>query len=64
MTTAAEYREYAEECLQALRAAVVPEVREALVVMAQRWLDLAEQTERAAQAAPPPADRPQDPAKH
>jgi hypothetical protein len=36
MTTAAEYRQYAEECLEAMRAA--------LFVAAQRWTVLAEET--------------------
>jgi hypothetical protein len=44
MTSAAEYREYAEECLAAMRAAVIPEVRAALFVAAQRWTALADQT--------------------
>jgi hypothetical protein len=46
MTTAAEYRQYAEECLEAMRAAVIPEVRAALFVAAQRWTALADQTEQ------------------
>jgi hypothetical protein len=46
MTSAAEYREYAEECLAAMRAAVIPEVRTALFVAAQRWTALAEQTKQ------------------
>jgi hypothetical protein len=45
MTTAVEYRQYAEECLTAMRAAVIPEVRAALFVAAQRWTALAEQIE-------------------
>ena len=45
MTTAAEYRAYAEECLAAMRAAVIPEVRAALFIAAQRWTALAERTE-------------------
>jgi hypothetical protein len=45
MTSAAEYREYAEECLAAMRAAVIPEVRAALFVAAERWTALADQTE-------------------
>jgi hypothetical protein len=44
MTTAAEYRQYAEECLEAMRAALIPEVRAALFVAAQRWTVLAEET--------------------
>ena len=43
MTTAAEYQQYAEECLEAMRAAVIPEVRAALFTAAQRWTALAEQ---------------------
>jgi hypothetical protein len=46
MTTAVEYRQYAEECLAAMRAAVIPEVRAALFVAAQRWTALAEQMEQ------------------
>ena len=46
MTTAVEYRQYAEECLAAMRAAVIPEVRAALVTAAQRWTVLAEQTQQ------------------
>jgi hypothetical protein len=45
MTTAAEYRQYAEECLQAMRAALIPEVRSALFIAAQRWTALADQTQ-------------------
>jgi hypothetical protein len=45
MTTAAEYRQYAEECLAAMRAAVIPEVRAALCVAAQRWTALADRLE-------------------
>jgi hypothetical protein len=42
MTTASEYRQYAEECLAAMRAAVIPEVRSALFIAAQRWDALAD----------------------
>ena len=42
MSTPAEYRQYAEECLLAMRVAVIPEVRAALAVMAQRWTELAD----------------------
>ena len=42
MTTAVEYRQYAEECLAAMRAALIPEVRQALFVAAQRWTALAD----------------------
>ena len=46
MTTPAEYRQYAAECLQALKFATNQEVRTALVTMAQRWNELADRTER------------------
>jgi hypothetical protein len=46
MSTPAEYRKYAEESLQAMRAAMVPEVRTALLLMARRWTELAERAER------------------
>ena len=52
MTTAAEYREYAEECLQALRFATSPEVRAALLLMAERWGKLADFAERTASIVP------------
>ncbi len=55
MTTAAEYRQYAEECLTAMRASVIPEVRAALFTAAQRWTELARRTERAEEEEPPPA---------
>ena len=45
MTTATEYRQYAEECLVAMRAAVIPEVRAALCTAAQRWKTLADKLE-------------------
>jgi len=43
MTTAAEYLQYADECLEAMRAAMIPEVRAALFAAAQRWTALADQ---------------------
>jgi hypothetical protein len=46
MTTPTEYRTYSEQCLQASRVAQVPEVKAALIKMAQRWRDLAERSER------------------
>jgi len=46
MTTAVEYRQFADECLKAIWLARVPEVRALLLSMAKRWLDLAEQAER------------------
>ena len=45
MMTAVEYRQYAEECLAAMRAALIPEVRQALFVAAQRWTALADRME-------------------
>ena len=45
MTTAPEYRQYAEECLEAMRAAVIPEVRAALFTAAERWNALADRLE-------------------
>jgi hypothetical protein len=41
-----EYRENAALCLEAMRAAVVPEVRESLQSLAERWTDLADRIER------------------
>ena len=56
MATAAEYRQYAEECLAAMRAAVIPEVRAALFVAAQRWNALADRLEEQAETLPAAAD--------
>jgi hypothetical protein len=47
MTTAGEYRQYAAECLQALRLTTSPEVKAALLLMAERWEKLAAYAERA-----------------
>jgi len=55
MTTAAEYRQYAEECLTAMRAAVIPEVRDALFTAARRWNALADRLE--GEEGPPAAAR-------
>jgi hypothetical protein len=57
MTSAAEYRQYAEECLAAMRAAVIPEVRAALFTAAQRWNALADRLEARALPARTPRDR-------
>jgi hypothetical protein len=46
MSKPAEYRENAALCLEAMRAAEVPEVKESLQSMAQRWNDLADREER------------------
>jgi hypothetical protein len=45
MDKPAEYRENAALCLEAMRAAEVPEVKESLHSMARRWIELAERTE-------------------
>jgi hypothetical protein len=47
MTTATEYRAYAAECLQTLKFTTSPEVKAALLLMAERWEKLAEYVERA-----------------
>jgi hypothetical protein len=54
MTTAAEYREYSAECLQALKFTTSPEVKAALLLMAERWQRLADYVERAAGIVPDP----------
>ena len=41
-----DYRRNAAECLQALKFATKEEVRSALITMAQRWNELADQQER------------------
>jgi hypothetical protein len=46
MTTPTEYREIAEECLQAMRGTTSPEVRAELLRLALRWEEIAEDTER------------------
>jgi hypothetical protein len=46
MTTAAEYRQFATECVVAARSAASPEVRAALLAMARRWCDLADNADR------------------
>ena len=46
MDKPAEYRENAALCLEAMRAAVVPEVKESLQLQAERWSDLADRIER------------------
>jgi len=45
MTRPTEYRQNAALCLEAMRAAAVPEVRASLQTMAQRWMELAEREE-------------------
>ena len=46
MTKPAEYREDAALCLEAMRAAEVPEVKQSLQSLAQRWIELADGEER------------------
>ena len=46
MTTPAEYREIAEECLQAMRGTTSPETRAELLRLALRWEEIAEDIER------------------
>lgn len=48
VATPAAYKEYAAECLTAMRAAVLPEVRVLLLAMAQRWNEFAERAEKRA----------------
>src|SRR5215471_19732541 len=55
MTTAAQYRQYAEECLTAMRAALIPEVQAALFTAAQRWIEEADRAQRSEDEEPPPA---------
>jgi hypothetical protein len=54
MTTAAEYRQYSAECLQALKFTTSSEVKAALLLMAERWEKLADYVERAASIVPDP----------
>ena len=46
VTTAAEYRQYARECLQAVKLATTQEVETVLLDMAARWNELAERADR------------------
>ena len=45
MNKPAEYRENAALCLEAMRAALLPEVRDSLHSMAERWIELADRAE-------------------
>ena len=45
MNKPTEYRQNAALCLEAMRAAEVPEVKESLQTLAQRWIDLADRVE-------------------
>lgn len=46
MNKSGEYRENAAICLEAMRAAAVPQVKESLQAMAERWNDLADRIDR------------------
>ena len=46
MSTPATYKAYAADCLTAMRAAMLPEVRALLLAMAQRWNESAERAEK------------------
>jgi hypothetical protein len=48
VSTPATYKEHAADCLAAMRAAVLPEVRAMLLTMAQRWNEFAERAEKRA----------------
>jgi hypothetical protein len=52
MTTATEYRAYAAECLQTIKFTTSPEVKAALLLMAERWERLADYVERASGLKP------------
>ena len=41
----AEYREIAEECMEAMRCSTSPEIRAELLRLAFRWNDLADEVE-------------------
>lgn len=56
MSTPATYKEYAADCLAAMRAAVLPEVRALLLGMAQRWNEFAERAEKRAPSTPSAID--------
>ncbi len=64
MTTPTVYKEYAADCLTAMRASMLPEVKALLLAMAQQWNEFAERAERRRPAQPdvalPPSsnDRP------
>jgi hypothetical protein len=46
VSTPATYKAYAADCLTAMRAAMLPEVRALLLAMAQRWNESAERAEK------------------
>jgi hypothetical protein len=45
VTTSTEYREIAEECMEAMRCSTSPEIRAELLRLAFRWNDLADEVE-------------------
>ena len=45
VSTPATYKAHAADCLAAMRAAMLPEVRAMLLAMAQRWNEFAERAE-------------------
>jgi hypothetical protein len=45
MTTPAEYRELAEECMEAMRGTTSPEIRAELLRLALRWNEIADELE-------------------
>jgi len=58
----ATYKEYAADCLTAMRAAVLPEVKAMLLGMAQQWNEFAQRAENRTLSQPaapelPKADR-------
>lgn len=57
VSTRATYNEYAADCLAAMRAAMLPEVRALLLAMAQRWNEFAERAEKRAASTPSTDDR-------
>jgi len=46
MTTPAEYREIAEDCLRVMRSTTSPDVRRELGRLAHQWNELADELER------------------
>jgi hypothetical protein len=56
MSTANEYRQYAEECVRSAHDADTPEVTEKLLAMAQTWRTAAVQFESSGHV-PTPRDR-------
>jgi hypothetical protein len=62
VTTPTAYKEYAADCLTAMRAAMLPEVKALLLAMAQQWNEFAERAERRRPAqtdtaSPPSSER-------